>query len=292
VVLPALVLVAGAALGYFGSRSLRRPEKAATAASVARNVGGALGRRRGLDAPDLQRACFSEMIRHVEVRPTGVAVPERFVIRLHPDDAATVDEGRRWFLDGLQEALRQAARANGWHLDTEPVIEVDADRGRRRGVPGVTATLPAPPPKPQRPPRTRDEPPKRPTAALVRTDTGARLPLKVEAVTIGRSSDATIRVDDSRVSRQHALIRRDRRGWLLSDEGSSNGTVVGKAEVAPGQRHLLRDGDLIEVGPVGIRYVEDTPAGPGPEPGTQRLDEDTATRISQQVFGPDSGPVR
>ena len=126
--LPALVLVAGAALGYFGSRSLRRPEKAATAASVARNVGGALGRRRGLDAPDLQRACFSEMIRHVEVRPTGVAVPERFVIRLHPDDAATVDEGRRWFLDGLQEALRQAAEDNGWRLDTEPVIEIDADQ--------------------------------------------------------------------------------------------------------------------------------------------------------------------
>lgn len=295
-ILPALVLLVGAALGYFGSRTLRRPERAATAASVARNVGGVLGRRRGLDAPELQRACFSEMIRHVEVWPTGVVMPERFVIRLHPDDVATVDEGRSWFIDGLQEALRQAATDNGWRVDAEPAIEIDADQSRRRGVPGVTATLPATPepePLPAPAARTRtNDAPKRPAAALIRTDTGARLPLKVDAVTIGRASDATIRIDDSRVSRQHALVRRDRRGWSLNDEGSSNGTVVAGLELHRGERHLLRDGDLIEVGPIGIRYVEDTSQGALPEPGTQRLDDDTRTRISQQVFGPTSGTGR
>ena len=60
----------------------------------------------------------------------------------------------------------------------------------------------------------------------------------------------------------------------------------------PGAAQQPGGGDLIEIGPIGIRYVEDTPAGPEPEPGTERLDEDTRTRISQQVFGPTSGPVR
>ena len=88
-----LALPVGAVIGFAGSRRLRRPERAAQAASVARSVGGNLGRRKGLSAPELQRACFSEMVRHVRVDREGrSAAPARYLLKLHPDDLATVDD--------------------------------------------------------------------------------------------------------------------------------------------------------------------------------------------------------
>ena len=86
-----LVLALGVGLGFAGSRALRRPQNAAAAAAVARNAGGSLGRRRGLTAPELQRACFSEMVRHVQVgRVRRTHAPARYVLHLHPDGVTLV----------------------------------------------------------------------------------------------------------------------------------------------------------------------------------------------------------
>ena len=48
---------------------------------------------------------------------------------------------------------------------------------------------------------------------------------------IGRSQDATIRMTDNGVSRQHATIRRDGRLYWLSDLGSANGSFVNDVAV-------------------------------------------------------------
>ena len=61
---------------------------------------------------------------------------------------------------------------------------------------------------------------------LVRTDTGERIPLGSTAVTIGRSSDATIVVEDTRVSRSHATVEPSRSGWSVVDNGSSDDSVA------------------------------------------------------------------
>lgn len=290
-----LVLLVGALVGFVGSRRLRRPDRAAQAASVARSVGGSLGTRRGLSAPELQRACFSEMVRHVRVTRQGrTHAPSAYLLTLHPDDLAVVDEARRWFTEGLGEALVQAARDNGWTLDGAVEIDFAADPARHRGVPAALVTSPDPDPTPPPPPAPPPAAPAPRTSApgrafvVIRTDTGERIPL-ADPLTIGRSRDRAVTIDDTRVSRAHARIERLRGGWAVVDEGSANGTTVDGTAVVPNRPHALRPGSVIGVGPVELRVVA---VAVGGQPGTRALDDQERTRISGEVLPPDRGEPR
>jgi hypothetical protein len=291
-VLNVLVLLVGSVAGFVGSRRLRRPDRAAQAASVARSVGGGLGRRKGLTPPELQRACFSEMVRHVRVTRQGrTHAPATYLLHLHPDDLAVVEESRGWFTDGLADALRRAAADNGWVLDGAVEIDYRGDPTRRPGVPSALAVAPdagrgaapvAPPPAP------RGAAAAGTGLALVRGDTGERIPLGTETVTIGRSRDRTITVDDNRVSRAHAHVEPRNGGWTVTDDGSANGTRVAGTELEAGRPRPLRAGDVIGVGPVDLRVVA-APAAAG-QPGTRALEDSDRTRISGQVLPPPRRP--
>jgi len=63
---------------------------------------------------------------------------------------------------------------------------------------------------------------------------------------IGRSEDATIRLADSGISRQHATIRREGVHYWLVDLGSANGSYVN--DVALTTARVLRDGDRLQFG--------------------------------------------
>jgi adenylate cyclase len=63
---------------------------------------------------------------------------------------------------------------------------------------------------------------------------------------IGRSQDATIRLLDTGVSRQHATIRRDGKLYWLTDLGSANGSFVN--EVAVTTPRVLRHQDHVQFG--------------------------------------------
>ncbi len=59
-----------------------------------------------------------------------------------------------------------------------------------------------------------------------------------------------MRLPDPSVSHRHASIRVDAGGHALVDEGSSNGTFVGGARLAPQTPRTLKNGDMIRVGRV------------------------------------------
>ena len=63
---------------------------------------------------------------------------------------------------------------------------------------------------------------------------------------IGRSEEATIRINDAGVSRQHATIRREGVHYWLVDLGSANGCYVN--DVHQTTARVLRDGDRIQIG--------------------------------------------
>lgn len=63
---------------------------------------------------------------------------------------------------------------------------------------------------------------------------------------IGRSPDASIRLLDGGVSRQHATIRRDGALYWVSDLGSANGSFVN--DVAVTTARALRHGDRVQFG--------------------------------------------
>jgi pSer/pThr/pTyr-binding forkhead associated (FHA) protein len=75
---------------------------------------------------------------------------------------------------------------------------------------------------------------------------GKRLVVGPAGVTLGRSRQSDIMVDDPNVSRSHAEIRPRGGSWVLADLNSTNGTRLnGRRLQGP---EVLKPGDEIEVG--------------------------------------------
>jgi len=70
-------------------------------------------------------------------------------------------------------------------------------------------------------------------------------PLDKEVITLGRSRECDIRLEDPNVSRRHCQVRKMEGGYVLEDLQSKNGTYVNGSPV---QRWVLSDGDLIILG--------------------------------------------
>ncbi|TDU70981.1 pSer/pThr/pTyr-binding forkhead associated (FHA) protein [Prosthecobacter fusiformis] len=87
---------------------------------------------------------------------------------------------------------------------------------------------------------------------------------------LGRSPDATIRLTDAGVSRQHATIRRDGSLYWVSDLGSANGSFVN--DVAVTTARALRHGDRIQLGTcIFIFETDEGDNAQGAGSGTQML---------------------
>ncbi len=63
---------------------------------------------------------------------------------------------------------------------------------------------------------------------------------------VGRSEEATIRLSDAGISRQHATVRREGPNYWVSDLGSANGSYVNDMSVTTAR--VLRDGDRLQFG--------------------------------------------
>lgn len=85
---------------------------------------------------------------------------------------------------------------------------------------------------------------------------------------IGRSHDATIRISDAGISRQHATIRREGKYFWVTDLGSANGSFVN--DVAVTAARALRHGDRIQFGSSQFVFSQDESDGRSePMSGTQ-----------------------
>ena len=77
-----------------------------------------------------------------------------------------------------------------------------------------------------------------------------------EVVTVGRSPESDIFLDDVTVSRKHAeIFRRERpqeKGFRIRDAGSLNGTYVNRVRVDSVD---LRNGDEIQIGKYRFKFV-------------------------------------
>ena len=79
------------------------------------------------------------------------------------------------------------------------------------------------------------------------------IPLGGDAMHIGRGLSADLRLDESSVSRRHAIVVPRPTGARILDDRSSNGTFVNGRRI---QQADLRDGDVIVLGRVVLRYLE------------------------------------
>jgi pSer/pThr/pTyr-binding forkhead associated (FHA) protein len=79
------------------------------------------------------------------------------------------------------------------------------------------------------------------------------IPLSDDVLHIGRGLGADLRLDESSVSRRHAILVPRSAGARVLDDRSSYGTFVNGRRV---QQADLRDGDVIVLGRVMLRYLE------------------------------------
>ncbi len=83
--------------------------------------------------------------------------------------------------------------------------------------------------------------------------TGQSFPLHGERMSIGRSPEADVFLDDVTVSRDHALLVRRNGDFYLDDLGSLNGTYVNRRRI---ESHRLADGDELQVGKYKLTFLQ------------------------------------
>ena len=76
--------------------------------------------------------------------------------------------------------------------------------------------------------------------------------LEKERFSFGRKPTCDIQINDQGVSKEHAVILTVGNDQILEDLGSTNGTLVNGEKI---QRHILQNGDVIEVGRYKLRFV-------------------------------------
>lgn len=84
-------------------------------------------------------------------------------------------------------------------------------------------------------------------------DPGRIFEVRKDRLTIGRSRESDIFLEDLAVSRLHTTVARDESGrYILRDENSANGTYVNGQRIS---EHVLDEGDEIQVGQTVLAFV-------------------------------------
>lgn len=87
-------------------------------------------------------------------------------------------------------------------------------------------------------------------------DEGKRYELAEEAseITIGRSPECDVCIDDHNASRRHCLIKRNWHGFTAQDLGSKNGVLLNGKQIEGAQ--LIKDGDELQIGGIKMVFID------------------------------------
>jgi phage tail-like protein len=94
-----------------------------------------------------------------------------------------------------------------------------------------------------------------------------KLPLTMNVLRIGRVPESGLQLSNAIVSRNHAEMRMEAQGPILTDLGSTYGTTVNGQRLLPNEPHMLTDGAAFQIGPYTLIYQ-------ATEPITHSLDQD------------------
>jgi len=213
--------------------------------------------------PAAQKPVLGQTLPVSGTPPAPVAVPPQSAAAPPPPSAPAHLQSTGYFESPPRPAVRTAppAAAPVPHppaVPVPPVVATPVPPPHAAPVPPPVAAAPAPPPAAPAPPPQAATPAARAAAApapqlakfLVRSGSmkGQRLLIKLPIVNIGRADYCDIVIPDDSVSSQHAKLTRREGIWVLTDLGSTNGTLVdgekveGDVPLAPGA--FVRFGDV------------------------------------------------
>lgn len=204
--------------------------------------------RSGLQPVELAKRIMREMDAGKTVGVHDVWAPNRFVISLSEEDARRFERAEQVLTAELARVVRETARERGFGLLGPPVVELRVDPALTVGRFRCEASFEEGPEGPAAEPSDR--------ASLVLLE-GERPvgTFSLSAVTtIGRLPECEVVLSDPAVSRRHARIVRRDDAFVLTDLGSTNGTLVNGERVTERE---LRDGDRITVGATVLEFRRD-----------------------------------
>jgi hypothetical protein len=211
-----------------------------------------------------------------------IVVPNAYQVYLSPDDFQALESYRDALQDELVRYVANLARNAGATMPGRPRVFLQANANvslrrvrvearllgpRQQGVtPGHTQAMPS-----MHAPAIQE-------ARFILLDGYRRMPLSEAVITLGRDLNNDIVLDDRRISRQHAQLRRRYGQYVIYDLDSSGGTTVNGHLVREAQ---LQPGDVIGLAGVKIRFESADAMTPPGEPGS--------TRTTRQVRRPKRG---
>ena len=217
---------------------------------------------------------------HQAPSPDGVPqAPTHYWVYLNPADCVALATERQALEIELAHDVTELAAQSGLEIQVTPSVRLLPDenvaahqvRVDARWMPGEASNeVKEESTREMEPDEDKDEvedesaaiPPGRPFLIIQ----GQRhVNLVHPVVSVGRSLDNDIIVDDPRVSRRHAQLRRRYGRYVLYDLSSSGGT---KINGYPIEECVLHSGDVISFAGVQVIYGEDPPT-PIPLPNSQ-----------------------
>lgn len=183
-----------------------------------------------------------------------------FVVNLHPQTMNLWREQPDW-QSSLSNLLITTATEFGTHFHSTPSVLLKADPSL--ALHEVAIYLKESPSRPQTETsvlslsdRSGDDNPN-PSAKcvpLLILKGDKTIQLTGSVINIGRKTSNHIVVNDLRVSRNHAQIRKVKDDYVIFDVGSSGGTFINGNRI---DRHTLRSGDVISLAGYTIIYTVD-----------------------------------
>jgi hypothetical protein len=226
---------------------------------------------------EIARKLAREMEEHKATSLARTYVPNEYRVFLSPRDRERFADYEDALASELAGYLLEHARRERLTLVSRPAVTFETAPELGLGEFGIQTRVVRPPEQPaeERAAAVAPEPPvqtgrtmvysaagrvagpleeraqvRRETAVLLLD--GKRLVVSSEGVTLGRSRECDVVVDDPNVSRTHAELRPRGGSWVLTDLGSTNGSSVnGRRIDAP---TVVKPGDEIELGTAVMKF--------------------------------------
>jgi hypothetical protein len=221
---------------------------------------------------EIARKLAREMEEHKTSSLSRTYVPNEYRVFLSPRDRERFSEYEEALATELTGYLLEHARRERLALMSRPMVEFETDDRLGLGEFGIQTRVVQPEPE-QAPPaepaasesgrtmiystagrvaepleeraRSRQH-----TALLLMG--GKRLVVGPAGVTMGRSRQSDVMVDDPNVSRAHAEIRPRGGSWVVIDLGSTNGSRLNGRRLE--NPEVLKPGDEIELGTTVLKF--------------------------------------
>lgn len=184
--------------------------------------------------------------------------PNHYTISVHPDVQQQIQKNYPRLPQTLTQQIIELTHNTGYQLINEPYVQFSPDANLSIGEISIQAehiTVRKNTTQVMKAinPVTSHSQPLNPQLIL-NAPVQKSIPLDKPLITLGRSHENDIVLDDAHISRFHAQIRLRFGQYTLFDTDSNGGTFVNDVRI---QEHQLQSGDVIRIGGTTFVYTQD-----------------------------------